>query len=266
MEWKDVLVGFKNGQSDTTKFIAVITTPEELGPTLVGMANSKGGTIFIGIDIKNYHLWGTKLDREWVDKMVACTIRPQLDVIPKFIEKNDKIIMAIKLFEGTQKPYYFNNVCYIMDAINPKIALLENQKPLSIPTEAQKKDIQENTYSSEDLSQLTSELMELSHPSDPIPSNTTLLKPYKKVNHTLELKKQAQQPLSKAAYDLNHRQKNALEIIFEENSIRNKKYRELFKVSHKTAHLELVDMVSKGYITPSGKGRSICYIVKPVTA
>ena len=40
----------------STKFYKSISSPDELGPTVVAMANTQGGTIFIGIDIKNYHL------------------------------------------------------------------------------------------------------------------------------------------------------------------------------------------------------------------
>ena len=58
---------------------------------------------------------------------------------------------------------------------------------------------------------------------------------------------------------LNERQKKALYFLNTEPYIKNKMYRELFDVSHKTAHLELVDMMGKGFIFQEGSGRSTCY-------
>jgi predicted HTH transcriptional regulator len=60
---------------------------------------------------------------------------------------------------------------------------------------------------------------------------------------------------------LNQRQKKALKYVKKHGSIRNKLYRKLFSVSHKTAHIELVDMVQHNLIVSSGLGRSTCYIL-----
>ena len=57
------------------------------------------------------------------------------------------------------------------------------------------------------------------------------------------------------------RQKKALEYIKIEKSIKNKIFRQLFDVSHKTAHIELVDMVGKQLIKSQGSGRSTCYVL-----
>ena len=64
----------------------------------------------------------------------------------------------------------------------------------------------------------------------------------------------------KTKSELNERQTLALEYLAEENFIKNKTYRELFDVSHKTAHLELVDLVNKNLIKSQGSGRSTCYV------
>ena len=62
--------------------------------------------------------------------------------------------------------------------------------------------------------------------------------------------------------NLNKRQKNALNHIKKTGSIKNKTYRKLFGVSHKTAHIELAEMVQLNMIQSSGSGRSTCYILK----
>lgn len=61
---------------------------------------------------------------------------------------------------------------------------------------------------------------------------------------------------------LNERQRQALAFISSAQTIQNKKYRALYSVSHKTAHLELTDMVNKGLIAPRGSGRSTHYILQ----
>lgn len=59
---------------------------------------------------------------------------------------------------------------------------------------------------------------------------------------------------------INQRQQDALIYVNKEGNITNKKYRELFNVSHKTAHIELTDLVRIDKLSVQGKGRSTCYI------
>jgi predicted HTH transcriptional regulator len=59
---------------------------------------------------------------------------------------------------------------------------------------------------------------------------------------------------------LNDRQIRALDHVKSTGAIKNKAYRELFGVSHKTAHLELAELVQSNHLSISGSGRSTCYI------
>ena len=61
----------KNGDTLETKFFGAVSSPDDLGPTLTAMANTKGGYLFIGVDVKNYHLMGTTIDRKWIDDMLV---------------------------------------------------------------------------------------------------------------------------------------------------------------------------------------------------
>ncbi|MBT5953506.1 hypothetical protein HOG98_02180 [bacterium] len=61
---------------------------------------------------------------------------------------------------------------------------------------------------------------------------------------------------------LNNRQSKAISFVLENGSIRNKEYRHLLSVSHKTAHIELVDLVSKSLLQSKGSGRSTCYVLQ----
>jgi predicted HTH transcriptional regulator len=61
--------------------------------------------------------------------------------------------------------------------------------------------------------------------------------------------------------DINKRQTDAIAFLRMNKFITNRDYRELNKVSHKTSHIELVELVDKNLILPRGKGRSTGYIL-----
>jgi predicted HTH transcriptional regulator len=64
-----------------------------------------------------------------------------------------------------------------------------------------------------------------------------------------------------SGHGLNKRQKRALDFATEHGSISNKEYRELFNISHKTAHLEMTMLVDKKIMLCQGAGRSTRYIL-----
>lgn len=66
-----------------------------------------------------------------------------------------------------------------------------------------------------------------------------------------------------AGKGLNKRQLRAMQIIAEHGSTTNREYREAFGVSHKTAHLELSILESKGLVLIEGQGRSTSYVIDP---
>ena len=61
---------------------------------------------------------------------------------------------------------------------------------------------------------------------------------------------------------LNERQKKASGYVKEKGKLTNKEYRELNKVSKRTAVRELEDMVKKKLLTKIGKGRALHYVSK----
>lgn len=68
--------------------------------------------------------------------------------------------------------------------------------------------------------------------------------------------------IEKLGVELNERQRKALQYAFRDGFITNKVYRELNKVSHETAIQELTQLVEKGLLTASGKGRETKYLPK----
>jgi len=61
---------------------------------------------------------------------------------------------------------------------------------------------------------------------------------------------------------LNVRQKSAIEYVKNQGKITNREYRKISGTSHKTAHVELIDLVDKGILKQIGKGRSVIYKVR----
>ncbi len=64
-----------------------------------------------------------------------------------------------------------------------------------------------------------------------------------------------------SGHGLNKRQKRILDFVTEHGSISNKDYREMFNISHKTAHLELTMLADKKILLCHGAGRSTKYIL-----
>lgn len=60
---------------------------------------------------------------------------------------------------------------------------------------------------------------------------------------------------------LNARQKKAITYLKNHKKLTNRKFRDLFNVSHKTAHLELTELVDRGLLKRLGNGRSTRYTV-----
>jgi predicted HTH transcriptional regulator len=291
LNWTDLLTYMREGESSTRKFFSHIDDVDELGSTIVALANTDGGMFFVGIDLKNYHLWGTSISREWIEITLKKNCSEQVELDIHFIERNDKLILVGKVLEGCSKPYYYKNTCYIMDGHHPKVALLDKVNNRFGDLE----ELSEESYNQEDLNSITDELLSLTSSSDAEIENyvetdkkieidymsqeaplmtmditaqsvtetsldaLTEVIPKTIRNTTVEEKEPAPAPI-KENTSLNKRQNETLVFLDGNEFIKNKMYRELFDVSHKTAHIELVDLVKKGFLESVGSGRSTRYI------
>jgi len=235
MDWITLLSYVRQKESSDLKFFPQVSHVTDMGPTISGMLNHKGGYIFLGMDNRNFHLIGTSFSKEEVDSLCESFIQPSCHLEVSFINRLEKLVMVISVPEGQEKPYYFNNTCYVMEGAYPKSALLEKKPSYEDGALKEAEDIDLNQ---EDLHELTSEIADLANQFIQSDSDYSL-----KVKHPL-----------------NHRQSKALLFLEKEGSISNKQYRHLFSVSHKTAHLELVDMVEKKYLRTCGQGRSTVYV------
>lgn len=253
MEWSDLLSFLRVGENASTKFFSQIRHEDELGPVIVGLYNSKGGNVFIGIDLKNYHLLGTSIDRQWIEALIQDSCKPFIQIGLDFISKNGKVVICLHVPEGLKKPAYYKNQCFVLQSKEPYQALaqgittplfklIENPKhqpetleeiPLSLGVRTTL-DAEEDDQS---LDILTAELLDL----------------------TQSLKEENVERKVEPIKSLNSRQSQVLHYLKENSSVSNKGYRGLYSVSHKTAHIELVDLVAKGYLVQTGAGRNTAY-------
>lgn len=67
---------------------------------------------------------------------------------------------------------------------------------------------------------------------------------------------------TKSKNKLNSRQEKIIDYLKNNKQISNKSYRELFGISHKTAHIELTELVTNNIIKKFGQGRSTAYSLK----
>lgn len=258
MTWDSILHLIKKGDSVQSKFFGTINHMDELGPTLTAMANTKGGDIVIGFDIKNYHLIGTKIDRNWIESLLRSNCTPMPEVSLQFIEKNEQILLHLRITNPTKKPYYYKNKCYVLNLDNTRLSIMEKEAstfPIE-ETQAPDTETQEtpDSYDQEDLEKITDELSSLTEIHAEKPSLEIETLPNTETLPTIISE-------NKEIDTLNHRQQKALTYLSKNKKIQNKTYRELFQVSHKTAHLELIDMVQKQLIMSQGSGRSTCYVL-----
>ncbi|MGQ9848366.1 MAG: hypothetical protein ACUVQP_12825 [Bacteroidales bacterium] len=77
--------------------------------------------------------------------------------------------------------------------------------------------------------------------------------------------KSSEEEIEKEKYhrlEINERQKNAIEYVKNKGSITRSEYMKINNISHKTAHLELKELMEKNIFIQEGKGRATKYLLK----
>lgn len=267
MEWEELLHFFQIGENEHTVFIPTIQNEKDLGPTLVAFSNKKnGGQIVIGVDIVNYHLIGTSIDQKWIESLIQNFCNPVFNVKIDSINRNEKTIISVQVSEGKHKPYTFLRKCYVRDAQETRLATVDEDqyfydhsllKPaplLEEPLETEALEPSEQTSCAQHNQQ---EFEIQSHLHAIVDEEPTI-----QHNEISGFQLLSSTPSSETVSQLNKRQKLALEHLKKFPHIKNKEYRSLFGVSHKTAHIELVQLVSHGHLVSQGGGRNTHYVLR----
>lgn len=234
----------RRGNTPDNHFLGHVASQDELGPTMVALANASGGSIVLGMDVRNFHLYGSELMPEWVATLVSAHTVPRLAHDCHVIERGDKHLLLITVEAGKQKPYFYKGECFLIDQQTGELSVELAMSPVVNPIE-EVTPVLVNQPEEPSLATVP----EVSTPAVSVVEQVA-------VPVQLSIRKRID------TNGLNRRQKKALTYLQKRQSIRNKKYRELYGVSHKTAHIELVEMLERNIVVQVGAGRSTRYVLK----
>jgi len=201
------------------------------------------------VDFSNCHLLGCKFNETELGNILNEGFSPAISLSVSAIDRCEKKVICITIPEGHQKPYTF-----IAANISPSNAPTEPKPLPEIPTQEDPPQSQRVEPQSKPWTQFSQQAAE-----NP-PEGTARQRVRGRLHPALPVEGATRAP-SKIKPPLNHRQQAILSYLNENPSIKNKDYRSQFSVSHKTAHLELVDMVAKQVLGVEGAGRNTCYVL-----
>lgn len=309
--WSDLVALMGQGESAKLHFIAWTEHEDDVGPSLVALANQGCGTLVLGLDVKNYHLLGCEFDKKWIDFVIARHCSPVFLTECAVVIRNELRVLVVEITACPQPPYHYKGEIYVRDQHLTRVA---NEKDMAnfipppvtaMPASAIQEIVTSRLFAPDpevvvQPGHLPAPEGEVRPPVDPrlslpirlpkhvVPARPVLVVPADMAANeirpqtsaprpeepaasvpVLEALPQLPQPVYKEVFApefrgnslLNNRQLKALEFLDSHPTIRNKEYRALFGVSHKTAHLELVQLVALGYIMSQGSGRSTCYVI-----
>jgi predicted HTH transcriptional regulator len=249
MNWKS-FISLIQQPSDSAFFIASTRQSDQIGKTLSALLNTNGGVLVIGYDKVNVHLTGYNESDEWINTFIDDHFGSTLSITNAFLFRSNKKVLILEILKADNIQAYKNQYYHINNrqieefhpqttpAYNFKISQPVQPQPISISQELPsiQTDLKDN---------LNEQTQANSIPNTPIANEST------KTDKNIP-------PNSNNSF--NERQITALKYVNDMGSIKNKDYRKLFSVSHKTAHIELADLVQQQELKPSGSGRSTCYI------
>jgi predicted HTH transcriptional regulator len=286
MSWEMVLEELNNTSPQSATFISRVQSDEDLAPSMVALANGRGGRLIIGLDTRNCHLTGTTVDSDWIYEVLKCVCYPQIKVEIDLVFRNNKHLVILDVYEGQQKPYSYKNkiIVYkdnsLQEASDDEVEKLQavssfkQQKrpeppmhiqhasllyPPSFNVAERKQFVKPGlSVDEDDAAMLSEESIAIQAELDRQDAEKTVVQatPRIKSAQVKDASEESVTPLTdRQKKTMLHMKKGTPEL----NRIRNKKYRKLFDVSHKTAHYELVDLVERGFLEQEGSGRSTCY-------
>ncbi|GAB3814657.1 AlbA family DNA-binding domain-containing protein [Pontibacter rugosus] len=95
------------GENDTVDFKQRVTKPEKIARTLVSFANTRGGTILVGVKDNGY-ISGIDPEEEKhsLDLAAGFYCVPPVLVLYEEIEQEDRIVLKVTVPESSQKPHF----------------------------------------------------------------------------------------------------------------------------------------------------------------
>lgn len=134
---KDWLTVIKCGETSTLQFKQAFAGQKPLASELIAFANSKGGTLLVGIEDKTGKIVGLTYDEiQIISREVGNTaneqVRPTLYLQTEVLQLEGKNILAIHINEGILKPYKdLNNNIWVKQGAD-KRRITENSEILRL--------------------------------------------------------------------------------------------------------------------------------------
>jgi ATP-dependent DNA helicase RecG len=101
------------GEDSYHQFKEKVTDPKKIADEIIAFANTKGGTIFIGVNDSGKIVGLSPNDVEKTNQLIANAatniIRPSINILSVNQKINDKTIIIITVREGLNKPYCNNS-------------------------------------------------------------------------------------------------------------------------------------------------------------
>lgn len=251
MTWDDLLACLRQPESMNLRFFKKDPELDSLGIVMTAMANTEGGTIIVGIDHKNLHFFGSSLKDVVLRHIVRHDCRNQFAITPSIIARGDKFIVAIQVHESTTKPVFFRDACYLYMEGESQFFIAED--PFAVPSV-------EGLFETEGQPDLPTWTASDVDAHVEVPNLTVTSESEPEDVYTEAVSEIA--PQQTQLFDtLNDRQRQAVVFMKNNPTIRNQVYREMFGISHKTAHIELTELVTKRIFVQEGAGRSTHYVL-----
>ena len=236
MNWQSFITLIQE-PSESSFFVSNTRNHDQIGKILCGLLNTSGGILVVGYDKVNVHLTGYTESDEWINQFISDHFNSTLSITSAFLFRSNKKVLILEVIKSEQIQSYKGEFFHIT---NGNIEVFEPQKN---PT-------YNFNISSPNIMHTQTDIQVI--PKEQQFKETNPVAPDSLKDSTFNIKKNKS--------DLNDRQLEALNYVKNNKSIKNKDYRKLFSVSHKTAHIELVELVQLKKLQQSGSGRSTCYI------
>ena len=232
MNWQS-FISLVQEKSNNVFFISSAKATDTIGQTISALLNALGGTIVIGYDRINVHLTGYNQTDQWIDQFIDSHFKNS-DISSTFLFRSNKKILLLDV-KKSHHHYPYNGSFYTVQ--DSKITAFTPTIPISEPVIVTSDSPMKSTNA--------------------VPSDEAIASVAQRMSTLNSVTKES--PTITTHNDFNPRQKKAIEFIQTQGSIKNKQYRKLFNVSHKTAHLELAELVKQNKAKIVGSGRSTCY-------
>mgnify|MGYP001208699606 CR=1 FL=1 len=240
MNWQS-FISLIQSPSENTFFLSNTRQERLMGQTISGLLNTMGGKLIIGYDKINVHLTGYEQTDQWIDHYLNNHFKLS-QISTTFLFRSNKKILILDIEQSKQDMPYSEKFYKI---IEKKLTEYTPTIHTAYP----------NTTENQTSIQTT--IPPKTQPSAPAsePNSPHLSKEKPMLESTYDTVVEVSTPKE----PFNARQLKAIEFITQQGSIKNKQYRKLFGVSHKTAHIELAELVQQEKVIIAGSGRSTCY-------